>query len=598
MAAVNQWGKRSSTDVPVAEPEAQRRRLDANDLTSNSSSGMPSVTSRALTLSPLEELPGDVVQHLFMQMDRRTQGVMAQCSKLFSSIAQQSRWDRAGSLVENGKLHRPEPNDDDVSLRRGTEKNLWGEVQLWWQLREKPKPVQTTMTDHDIGFWLGCKYPHIRLQDTVTPQLMAGLSMTSGWRSLTLKINLRQYSLSALLEPLINGLGANSETRPRELFLEIHHCFQSSSLEVPDALWNGRLELVGLSFEHYDLNQQVLLKFERAVALRYLCLESCDDKPLADLLKSMGSLFPALQIFELRSDETKMVLDQPTLSDFQRSHSQLQTFFLGLDGCQEKFPIDFSALNIKRFELLVSKFIDTDGKFSEWIKKNKNLKELDIETNKLDTNEGLDFQRFTKAIRLNQSLRKLTIEASSEGVFEYFDEHVRITKYPQQLIDLLGSIADNSHITELYLTLDFRDFIKSEHSSKWQTLVQFEALELAKPGLSLNLDGCKFGLGITEKSSVIDIPANEFVEKFGWLSAEQMPGPEESVLFQVDMPTWGNGAFRKMIGHLSVGDKDKKKLILEGLSDGSLAKESIEVLDTVPTENSKGEALSDFDEDR
>ena len=77
MAAVNQWGKRSSTDVPVAEPEAQRRRLDVNDSSSNSSSGMPSVTSRAVTLSPLEALPGDVVQHLFLQMDRRTQGVMA-----------------------------------------------------------------------------------------------------------------------------------------------------------------------------------------------------------------------------------------------------------------------------------------------------------------------------------------------------------------------------------------------------------------------------------------------------------------------------------------------------------------------------------------
>lgn len=321
MAAVNQWGKRSSTDVPVAEPEAQRRRLDVNDSYSNSSSGMPSVTSRALLLSPLEEMPGDVVQHLFLQMDRPTQGVMAQCSKLFSSIAQQSRWDRAGSLVENGKLHRPEPNDDDVRIRRGTKKNLFGEVQSWWQLCEKPKPVQTTMTDHDIGFWLGCKYPHIRLQDTATPQLMAGLSTASGWRSLSLKINLREYSLSELLEPLINGLGANSSMRPREFFLEIRNYFQSSSLEVPDTLWNGRLELVGLCFDYYSLDQQVLLKFERAAALRYLSLVSSDDKPLEDLLKSMGSLFPVLQIFELGSYETKMVLDQPTLSDFQRGHS-------------------------------------------------------------------------------------------------------------------------------------------------------------------------------------------------------------------------------------------------------------------------------------
>ena len=587
MAAVNQWGKRSSTDAPVAEPEAQRRRLDVNDSSSNSSSGMPSVTSRAVTLSPLEALPGDVVQHLFLQMDRRTQGVMAQCSKLFRNIAQHSRWDQAGSLVENGKLLLSESNDDDVRLRRGTEKNIFGEVQLWWQLCEKPKPVQTIMTDHDIGFWLGCKYPHIRLQDTATPQLMAGLSTASGWRSLSLKINLREYSLSELLEPLINGLSANSSMRPRELFLEIHHCFQSSSLEVPDTLWNGRLELVGLCFDYYSLDQQVLLKFERAVALRYLSLVSCDDKPLADFLKSMGSLFPALQIFDLGSYETKMVLDQPTLSDFQRSHSQLQTFSLNIEGCQEKFPIDFSALNIKRFELLVSKFIDTDGKFSEWIKKNKNLEELDIETNKLDTNEGLDFQRFTKAIRLNQSLRKLTIEASSEGVFEYFDENVRITKYPQQLIDLFGSIADNSHITELYLTLDFRDFIESEHSSKWQTLVQFEALESAKPGLSLNLNGCKFGPGVTEKSSVINIPATEFIEILGKEYAEQALGPEVDVEFQVEMPTWGHGAFRKRIAYLNMSFDDQKKYILDSLRDKSLPKENIWLLSDSPSESSQ-----------
>jgi hypothetical protein len=546
---------------------------------------MPSVTSRALPLSPFEELPGDVVQHLFMQMDHRTQGVMAQCSKLFSSIAQKSRWDLAGSLVENGKLHRPAPNDDDVSLRRGTGKSFSGEVQLWWQLREKPKPVQTTMTDHDIGFWLGCKYPHIRLQDTATPQLMAGLSTASGWRSLSLSIDLSKYSLSELLEPLINGLGANSSMRPRELFLEIRNCFQSSSLEVADALWNGRLELVGLYFEHSSLDQQVLLKFERAVALRYLSLVSCDDKPLADFLKSMGSLFPALQIFELRSYETKMVPDQPTLSDFQRSHSQLQTFSLGIEDSQKKFPIDFSALNIKRFELIVSRFIDTDGKFSEWIKKNKNLEELDIKTNELDTNEGLDFQRLKKAIRLNQSLRKLSITTIDQDLFEYFDDDVLIAKYPQHLIDLLGSIAGNAHITELYLSLDFRDFIKSEHSSKWQTLVQFEALESAKPGLSLNLNRCKFGPGVTEDSLVVSIPANEFLEILGWEYAEQAPEPE--VEFQVEMPTWGHGAFRKRVVYLNMSFDDQKKYILDSLRDKSLPKENIWLLSDSPSESSQ-----------
>ena len=584
MAAVNQWGKRSSTDVPVAEPEAQRIRLDANDSSSNSSSGMPSVTSRAVTLSPFEELPGDVVQHLFLQMDRRTEGVMAQCSKLLSSIAQQSRWDRAGSLVENGKLNRPESNDYDVRLRRGTEKNIFGESELWWQLCGKPKPAETTMTDHDIGFWLGCKYPHISLQNTASPQLMAGLSMASGWRSLSLKIDLSEYSLSALLEPLINGLGANSETQPRELFLIVGDGFQQLSLTLPDALWCGRLELVGLFFENGNLIQQDLLKFERAAALRYLSVWSADDEPLADLLKSMGSVFPALQIFNLRSCETKMVLGKNSLSDFEYSHPLLQNFSLEFEDQPKEFRIESSVLNVKCFELTISRFIDTDGEFSEWINKHKNLEELVIKANELDANDGLDFQRLTKGIRLNQSLRKLTIEGSDQCVFEYFDSDFAGIKYDQHLIDLLGSIADNAHITELYLSLDFRGFIKSKHSSKWQTLVQFEALESAKPGLSLSLDGSKFGPGVTEKSLVVSIPANEFIERFGWKYAEQAPGPEFDVKFQVEMPTWGHGAFRNRAVYLNMSFDEQKKYILDSLRDKSLPKENIVLLSVGPKE--------------
>ncbi len=142
----------------------------------------------------------------------------------------------------------------------------------------------------------------------------------------------------------------------------------------------------------------------------------------------------------------------------------------------------------------------------------------------------------------------------------------------------MGSIADNAHITELYLSLDFRSFIKSEHSSKWQTLVQFEALELAKPGLSLNLSGSKFGPGVTKKSLVVSIPANEFIERLGWEYAEQAPGPEDFVNFVVEMPTWGHGAFKKRVVYLNMSFDDQKKFILDSLRDKSLPKENIVLL--------------------
>ncbi len=279
-----------------------------------------------------------------------------------------------------------------------------------------------------------------------------------------------------------------------------------------------------------------------------------------------------------------MVLGKDSLSNFEISHPLLQNFSLEFVDQPKEFRIEFSVLNINCFELTISRFIDTDGEFSEWIKKNKNLEQLNIVTGDLLTNEGLYFQRFIKCIGTNQSLRKLSITQSYQDLFEYSDNDFPGQKYDQHLIDLLEAIAGNTHITELHLSLHFRNFIKSEHSSKWQTLLQFEALESAKPGLSLSLDGSKFGPRITEMSSAINIPANEFIERFGWEYAEQAPGPEVDVKFQVEMPSWGHGAFRKRVVYLNMSFDDQKKYILDGLRDKSLPKENIVLLSVGPKE--------------
>lgn len=115
-------------------------------------------------------------------------------------------------------------------------------------------------------------------------------------------------------------------------------------------------------------------------------------------------------------------------------------------------------------------------------------------------------------------------------------------------------------------------------------MVQFEALESAKPGLSLSLDGSKFGPGVTEKSLVVSIPANEFIERFGWKYAEQAPGPEFDVKFQVEMPTWGHGAFRNRVVYLNMSFDEQKKYIIDSLRDKSLPKENIVLLSVGPKE--------------
>ena len=606
MAAVNQWGKRSSTDVPVAEPEAQRRRLDVNDSSSNSSSGMPSVTSRAVTLSPLEALPGDVVQHLFLQMDRRTQGVMAQCSKLFSSIAQQSRWDRAGSLVENGKLRRTASHDESVFSKRHAE--LPSNLVLWPNHNEglnRPASGQAPMTDREIGFWLGCHHSHISLARAATPQLMAGLSMASHWRSLSLTIDLNPCGLSDLLQPLIDELGAQPAAAPRELFLDIDGVYANSSLVVPDALWNGRLELVGLDLDGFENLQQILLQFKQALTLRYLSVVSHLEKSIEDVLSAIGKHFPELQHLQLISDGSTCVQDKNSLVTFQRDHPWLQFFSLDFSKVNESDDrFEFPVLNVRNFSLKSDYFIDRNGKFSDWIATNNMLEELSIKVDHCKFNKSEDFRRFAKAVGVNQSLRTLYVSGNSDTVFDaYFKE----SPFKKCLVDFAEGVSCNTHLTKLILSFDLIDFLQSEHSTKWQIVKHLESLEAVNPGLIFEIADhmkedsiyCRvFGAGIKGKSAPIRIPANEFVEKFGWLSAEQMPGPEFDVEFQVDMPTWGNGAFRKMIGHWSMRDKDKKKLILEGLSDGSLAKESIQVLRIVPTENSQEEELSESDENR
>ncbi len=607
MAAVNQWGKRSSTDVPVAEPEAQRRRLDVNDSSSNSSSDIPSVTSQALTLSPFEELPGDVVQHLFLQMDRRTQGVMAQCSKFYSDIAKKSHWDKAGSLVENGKLRRTASHDESVFSKRRAE--LPSNLVSWPNHNEglnRPASGQAPMTDREIGFWLGCHHSHISLADAATPQLMSGLSMASHWRSLSLTIDLNRCSLSDLLQPLIDELGAQPAAAPRELFLDINGGYANSSLVVPDALWNGRLELVGLDLDGFENLQQILLQFKQALTLRYLSVVSLQDKSIEHVLSAIGKHFPELQHLQLISEESTCVQDKNSLVTFQRDHPWLQFFSLDFSHV-DRFgddPFEFPVLNVRNFSLTSDYFIDRHGKFSDWLATNNVLEELRIKVDHCKFNKGEDFRQFAKAVGVNQSLCTLYVGGNSDTVF---DTSFKESPFKQCLVDFAEGVSCNTHLRKLILSFDLINFLQSEHSSKWQIVKHLESLEAVNPGLIFEIADpmqedsiyCRvFGAVIKGKSAPIRIPANEFVERFGWLSAEQMPSPEFDVEFQVDMPTWGNGAFRKMIGHLSMRDKDKKKLILEGLSDGSLAKESIQVLRIVPKEDSQEEALSDSDEDR
>jgi len=583
MAAINQWGKRSPEDTPVAEPAAQRRRLEDNP-----SSAHPSMKSRSSMASPFDAMPGEVVQHLFRQADDRTQAALAQCSKTFANNVQRVRWDKAGSLVENGELRITLPLEYEIhSLRTSENQKLAAPT---WRLQNQLRLTErkkTFASDREIGFWLGCRHPHMWLGKEATPQLLAGLGSASGWRSLVLAIDRRRVDLATLLRPLIDELGAGYSSAPRELFIQIEGHWEESPLVVPDALWNGRLQLVGLALYDFEKLQPILTQFKQAAALQYLCVGSSDEETTADVLKLINPHFPQLRGLRLSSNETSWVQQKNTLADFRHTHPCLMNFSIEFDESDpSEFSAEFSEMSVRSFLLRKGWFFDTESKFSDWITKTQFLEELRIEICHLSANEGQDFRRLAKAIGVNQSLRKFAIETFGSSYFENFDD--KETQYEQCLIDLLEGISCNTHLKEFIFDLDLENFIESEHASKQRVLKYLESLESANPEISVEFHNgfvhVKVGANIMENSEAIFITANEFIASFGWGYAERAAGPEEQVKFQVAMPTWGNGAFKKYLDYLGMDYEQRRKYILDSLSDGSLPVENIQMLPVASTQ--------------
>ena len=247
-------------------------------------------------------------------------------------------------------------------------------------------------------------------------------------------------------------------------------------------------------------------------------------------------------------------------------------------------------MDVRHFRLRTSRFIDTDGTFADWIKTNQRLEELNLELNLLNANEGADFRRLAKAVGANKSLRKLSVAAISQSIFEDSSEGDSV--YEQRLIDLLEGVSSNTHLAELAFSLDFGDFLKSKHPTKWQVVRSLELLESVNPGLIFEINyslgernshSKAFGAGVIVSSVKIEIPAGEYIARFGWSGAEQIPGAEDSVEFQVEIPTWGQGAFRKFVTYSRMRYEEKKQYILDSLVDGSLSKENIRILDVIPS---------------
>jgi hypothetical protein len=588
MAVVNQWGKRGSTDQPIEEPEAQRRRLNVNSSPEN-----PSMVSRAAKMSPLEELPEDALNHLLRQMDGRLQSRLAQCSKMFAAAVQKIRWDEAGSIIQDGELRYVEPHDSHVSFQRGDEK-LSIHTLVWLSCRENlQQPISGKMpaSDQDIGFWLGCRYSHISLAKAATPELMAGLSKASRWRSLTLNIDPQYQDPSELLKPLIDGLDGTLCSLSRELVLNVTGYQKKFPLVIPETLWNSRLKLVGFCYADILNFRQVLPQIERGVTLRYLRVVAHHDEPTSEIIKSIGSRFPALEGFCLVSEERELKSRNIGLHDFQRTHPYLQTFSIFFDASQSSaFQAEFSALLVRRFDLRTPRFIDAEGTFADWVGKNQRLEELHIETDDLGANKGLDFSRLAKALGANQSLRRLSVGGMHTNIFvdgnDSGSDDDREGGYNPNFVNFLKEISGNAHLNELYLDNDFDGFFRNDNRCKSEIVEHLQSLEAVNPGLMLGIvmphSVRKYsgvvGADISVSSIAINISGDEFVKRFGWRGISPEPGSGVRVEFQVKMPTWGNGAFRKIFDYWRMNYENRRDYILNSLINGSLPKENIQIL--------------------
>ncbi len=578
----SQWNKRTSTDALLEAPAAKRRRADGTQTCAG-----PVMAPRGPAVSPFGVLPNDVIHQLLQQMKGSTRRSLAICSRSWAETLRRFRWDDAGALVENGVIRELATDDGWIQFNR-TEMKFSGltVARFHFQIGDlSTLPRKARLSDHEIGFRLGCRRTHVVIQSEATPELMAGLAAASGWKSLSLAIDLATQDLPALLNPLIDGQAQHAATLSRELALTMgsqrHGSLQKPrATTVPPALENGRLELVSLTLLRSQSLTEALSQFGCGHSVRHLAIHTDSQTAAADALGAIGPRFPRLQNLSVTSSERCWAPGE-SWRTFLQEHKELQMFSLRFEGVPSpEFQMDFSLLKVRRFDLKMRCFSDPQGELASWVRENQQLEEFNLQAASLAQDHWHDLQGLAQAVAENRSIRKLSVMGFAGDISGCATES-REKMYRPEFIDLLEPISGNAYLKELALPWDLSEIAESKDLPESRLLSHLERLERLNPGLTLATLNDIFGPHAAKVSHTLQVPADVFIARFGWREARPHPGPEEFVKLQVEMPTWGQGAFRALVEFTSSQPEAKDKLVWERLLNGELKPASFRIVDMV-----------------
>lgn len=411
--------------------------------------------------------------------------------------------------------------------------------------------------------------------------------MASGWKSLSLSFPCGEWSLSDLLVPLITELENGMACPPRELVLEINKPNGLDELTVPELLWNGRLELVGIFAGECMYSE--LHRFERADQLRHLEIhlpEDCDDKA-TDVLRSIGTRFPALQGLKITLREDKWTPGE-IWQKFVESHPELSCFSLDFPANHiDEFRCNTSNFRFKKFVIWMPELVDPNGELAEWIRTTDRLETLVLQSINGDEHSH-DLQDLVRAIEENVSIRKIGLCEEDSGLIESDCEPT----FKKFVTDLLKAISVKADFSALYLPIDLAEHLVARDQSMNVALMHLERLESINPNFILETHVAKYGSPYKIESMPVLLPAKEFVKRFPWEHSNRRPGPQDQVKLQVSMPTWGKGAFRKMLTYQSLSEDEQEEFVRDRLREADFSKEDVKVLGLI---SSEPEPENDYD---
>ncbi len=569
---INQWGKRPAAFPVPDEPPSQTRRVAA------CLAAEPNMTPHEATSSPFDLLPPEIIREILHHADASMLAGLARCSRTWASQVRDLRWERDGSLVDNGVL-RPVATSDTLVHRL---QSRW--LASCWSLpllvvrADVPAVLRRPREspDRDIGFQVGCSRGHVSLSSGVTPERLAGLGQASRWRSLTLELRHGRWTLPELLGPLISALDAQFGSPRRELALDIRGPDVRLPLAFPDGFWRSMLELVSVRLAGLPDPASVCAELRHATTLRQLSVAIEGEFPVTQVLRAVGMSHPQLQRFDLRSSQFAWMHDV-AWRDFLNDHPALMALSLDFTGVPSAdFRFHVADLRVPQFELSMQHFSDPDGALASWIRNSQTLHTLRLVIGSDQTCNPHDLRRLAEAIGANRSLRALSIE--QPGAYEFKNSSPeRQQAYVQALSHWLEPLCRHTGLNELSLSIDLPAVVDYEGVTESRILDHFEQLESINPGLELSLADLRFGRDRFQSSSVYQVPLDEFVEQFASADVALPQGLSDFVSFVAQTPTWGEGSFRRVISDMVMDYDDACEYLWNEVQQGSLRYDSLRV---------------------